>query len=187
MPDEIRVRLVPKTRDGRSIVAEAFALVPENAKANRPDGGRALVAERVARDLGMEARVTRHNSVDAVLPRKTCEQLFGTKLRDSAEPALAGVRGLGKGKESRVQFRELPRPTNELVIPEPLRDYVAFAYVPTPPEFFAETYIPPNVENYHLQLQDVANALRAPSSHRNGWTGRGSRLAMTDTGFAHHP
>ena len=187
MADKICVRLVPKTSDGRSIAAEAFTLAPENAKANRPDRGRAREAERVARDLGMDARVTRHNSVDAVLSRKACEQLFGAKLQDSAEPALAAARGLSEGKASRVKFEERPRPTNELVIPEGLRDYVAFAYVPTPPEFFAETYIPPNVDNYHLRLQDVANALRAPSSHRNGWTGRGTRLAMTDTGFARHP
>ena len=95
MPDEIRVRLVPKTRDGLSIVAGGFdRFDPKDAKANRPDRGRADEAKRVALDLGMDSRVTRHNSVDAKLSRQDCERLFGTKLRDTAEPAWAGKRGL---------------------------------------------------------------------------------------------
>ena len=38
-----------------------------------------------------------------------------------------------------------------------------------------------------LTLLDVVGALRAGHCHRRGWTGRGIRVVMTDSGFAPHP
>ena len=261
MNSKIRVRLVPKTRDGRSIVADAFELTTTNAKANRPDRNRAAESLSRVRKLGLKApRVTYHGSVEAKLSKKSVEELFETKLDFTSEPLLEGLRpiteveseeampgrvnvntasaeeleelpGIGSALASRIvkerktaQFvrlsdlrrvsgirksilnklrstastgfapktppgktRERVHLSNELRVPEQLRDLIAFAYIPTPVEYFVETYIPPDIENYHLRLQDVANALRTPSSHRNNWTGKGVQIAMTDTGFAPHP
>ena len=261
MSSKVRIRLVPKTRDGRSIVAESFELTTENAKANRPDRNRAAESVRRARDLGLKApRVTYHGSVEAKLSKQRVEELFETKLDSTSAPLLEASRpapevesedairgrvnvntasakelealpGIGTAlaakivKERKIapfitlsdlrrvsgvheamltkqrpiattgfapkiptgEPRRRIQVSNELRVPEQLRDLIAFAYIPTPVEYFVETYIPPDIDNYHLRLQDVANALRAPSSHRNNWTGRGVRIAMTDTGFAPHP
>ena len=261
MTSKIRVRLVPKTRDGRSIVADAFELTTMNAKANRPDRNRAAESLGRVRDLGFKKpRVTYHGSVEATLSKEKVEELFKTKLDFTSEPLLDELRptpeveseevmpgrvnvntasaeeleelpGIGSALASRiikerktapfVRLADLGRVSgirksmlnrlrstaatgfapkapsgeprkrvhlsNELRVPEKLRDLIAFAYVPTPVEYFVETYIPPDIENYHLRLQDVANALRTPSSHRNNWTGKGVQIAMTDTGFAPHP
>ncbi len=49
--------------------------------------------------------------------------------------------------------------------------------------------IPPNVKYFHLAVPgDVAIMLNAARVHRQGYTGKGVRVAMIDTGFAHsHP
>nr|VFK31360.1 MAG: Subtilase family protein [Candidatus Kentron sp. MB]VFK34716.1 MAG: Subtilase family protein [Candidatus Kentron sp. MB]VFK76962.1 MAG: Subtilase family protein [Candidatus Kentron sp. MB] len=59
--------------------------------------------------------------------------------------------------------------------------------MPTPPQFFSPTPVSPNVSVYHLHTADIVRLLRASRCHRHGWTGRGIRIAMTDTGFARHP
>ena len=79
------------------------------------------------------------------------------------------------------------KPAKALKVPERLADLIAFAYVPTPPEFFAPTPIPPNTSLYHLRLADMVRAMNAGRCHRRGWTGQGVRVAMADTGFARHP
>ncbi len=259
MPKKVRVRLVPKTRDGRSIARE-LEMTPATAKANRPDPERAAEASRLARTLGFtRPRVTYTGSVDATLPWDTVEEIFDVSLEETTEPlagperepeavpeemmrgqvdintaseeqleALPGlgaalaaritqardaapftrvedlrrVLGVGRvlidelrplittglrGPETLVEPRRRIRVSKALQVPEPLRGTIAFAYVPTPVEFLAETYIPPDIEDYHVRLADVANALQVPASHRNGWTGRGTRMAMIDTGFAPHP
>ena len=49
---------------------------------------------------------------------------------------------------------------------------------------------PPNVDYFHLEMpQEVPMLLNASAVHRRGITGRGIRVAMVDSGFAHraHP
>jgi hypothetical protein len=46
--------------------------------------------------------------------------------------------------------------------------------------------IPPRVNYFHLEVPaDVPSLLRVPDVHRRGTTGRGVRIAMIDSGFAH--
>ncbi|MBO9451054.1 S8 family serine peptidase [Tropicibacter sp. R16_0] len=79
------------------------------------------------------------------------------------------------------------RPAAALNVPEALQDSIAFAYVPRPVEFFAPLPFPPIENIYHLRLSDVRLALNAARCHMNGWTGKGVRVAMADTGFMLHP
>jgi subtilisin family serine protease len=81
----------------------------------------------------------------------------------------------------------LPKAKAEVVVPDALKNVIDFAYVPRPVEYFDVSFIPPMEDNYHLRLEDVTQALNAMRCHRRGWTGRGIKVAMTDSGFARHP
>ncbi len=185
MRETIHVRLVPKTREGRSITVDLSELSPGTAKANAPDPGRAAVAKRAALDMGLEAKITRHDSVEAELPSGRLQELFGTELFDSEE--IPGVESTVPRELSTRSETLMTLPRGELEVPESLRETIAFAYVPTPVAFFDKSYIPPNVELHHLRLSEVSATLRGAECHTRGWTGRGIRIAMTDTGFAPHP
>ena len=252
MTSTVRIRLVPKTRDGRSIAADPAELSTASAKANRPDRARAAEARKVGQELGLgEPTITDKNSLVTSLPLERAQELFATSMEEATAPPpitdpgevakvdvntasmadLERLPGVGPGLAAKIieerhsepftQTSDLARvsgigdslvdeltpmvttepeevdgigeprpyikPQSALIVPPSLRDTIAFAYIPRPVEYFAATYIPPDEANYHLELQDVANALQAPAGHRNGWTGRGLRIGMADTGFAPHP
>ena len=159
MNDTVRVRLVPKSRDGQSITVNLAEITPATAKRFSPDPERASYAEHAALNLGMEATITAHSSIDAVVPNERFHSIFGSAPGDT---------------------------TQEVPVPHELSDTIAFAYVPNAVDFFS-SFVPPTVAVDHLRLSDVSSAIRTASCHTKDWTGKGIRIAMTDTGFAPHP
>jgi hypothetical protein len=179
MPEHVRVRLVPKTRRGESITMTLSEITPQQAKELAPDPGRAAEALRPALNLGMEAKITRHNSLEGKIPAETFEDVFAAKLVEEPMPTSKTASFSRSGTTLTTK--------EEIQIPDDLQDTIAFAYIPSPPLFFAISSIPPNVSVYHLRLMDVLRSLRGSHCHRRRWTGRNIRVAMTDTGFANHP
>jgi hypothetical protein len=176
MPEHVRVRLVPKTREGESITMTLSEITPQLAKQFAPDPGRASEALRPAINLGMEAKITRHNSIEGDILAETFEDVFAAKLVEEPMPTSETASFSRSG--TMLTTKE------EIQIPDDLQDTIAFAYIPSPPLFFAVSSIPPNVSVYHLRLMDVLRSLNGSHCHRRGWTGRNIRVAMTDTGFA---
>lgn len=178
MSEMIHVRLVPKTRQAESIVEDLREITPRVAKRFSPDPARAADALRSCSRLGMRSRVTPHHSVDMIVARNKIQQVFKTKIVDEKKLKRTTRRSIGKEK--------FATPATELQVPDEMKDTIAFAYIPTPPQFFA-SFVPPIVSHYHLRLGDVLAAFNGGQCHRKGWTGRGIKVAMTDTGFANHP
>ncbi|MDJ0509797.1 MAG: S8 family serine peptidase [Crocosphaera sp.] len=181
MTNNIRVRLVPKTKDNRSITVDYDEISSQSAKLLKPDAGKARSALRPALSLGISAKVTGHNSLEGDIPRERFKELFGTTLEETSRESISGA------EFSSATPKSFTTPRQELKVPKELQDTIAFAYVPTPPEFFSMSTIPPNVSVYHLRLEDVSRILEGTLCHRRGWTGRNIKVAMTDSGFASHP
>jgi hypothetical protein len=178
--DAVRVRLVPKPKVGERPPGTLLEMAPRIAKNFSPDPARARDALRTAFAMGMEVRMSTRDTLVGRMAPKEAERIFGTKLHvaksagdDFSERATGTV--------------EYMKPEGEMKVPSELADTIDFAYMPTPPRFFAPSFVPPNVTLYHLRLSDVVRAVNAERCHRRGWTGRGIRLAMADTGFARHP
>jgi serine protease AprX len=176
MTAPVRVRLVPKTPTGLTPQPFGMAtMAADMAGELSPAKGHAITAfVRSQSELHLDAKMTPTNRVELEIPADRFSQLFQAELREAKVAQPAG---------------DTPRmvPETELRVPPSLADTIAFAYVPTPPEFFAVSHVPPKVAFHYLSLQDVVTTLRAGSCHRRGWTGRNVRVAMTDTGFARHP
>jgi hypothetical protein len=76
-----------------------------------------------------------------------------------------------------------------------LQGLIDDAYIQWPHIYMARkkptpSAIPPKVSYFHLEMpQDVSSLLNATRVHREGTTGKGIRVVMIDTGFAHgsHP
>ncbi|MFC2155595.1 S8 family serine peptidase [Acidobacteriota bacterium] len=179
MSEQIRVRLVPKTREGDSIAKDLAEIPPLITKRFLPDVKRTAEALRKSLHIGIPAKITRNNSLDASVPIAKFKKIFKTDLieKKSKEPAVRVFRGA----------ESVLAPKSELIVPEELKDTIAFAYMPTPPEFYGISFISPCVSVYHLRLSEVLRSLNGSLCHRNGWTGRNIRVAMADTGFARHP
>lgn len=176
----IRVRMVPKTKEAASITVDLSEITPQTAKLFAPDRGRAATALRASFGLGIAGKMTRNFSIDSKVPQENFKQIFAADLVDRPRPA----------SEHNVKSSAAATHVSsdrELAVPDSLKDTIAFAYIPTPPEFFATTAVAPKVSLYHLSLADVVAALKAGHCHRRGWTGRGIRVVMADSGFAAHP
>jgi len=179
MSDHVRVRLVPKTREGESIAMNLSAITPQMAKRFAPDPDRTSAALRPALNMGLAAKITRNNSLEGHIHRETFESVFKTTLVEETIPT--SERASYRRSGTMFTTRE------EIQVPDDLKDTIAFAYIPTPPLFLGVSLIPPSVSVYHLRLMDVLISLSGSRCHRRGWTGRNIRVAMPDTGFANHP
>lgn len=178
--DAVRVRLVPKARMGERPPDTLLEISPRVAKNFAADPGRAREAFRTALSLGMEVRMSIRDTLIGRIAAEQVERLFGTKPR-------MVKRERDEFSDRAVGTEEYVKPEGEMRVPPELAETVDFAYVPTPPQFFAPAFVPPTVTLYHLRLADVVRAVNAERCHRRNWTGRGIRLAMADTGFARHP
>ena len=177
MPDRVPVRLVPKTAEGASLLTDVAEITPRIAKQFSPDRRRAESAQGLAFSKGIECRLSPRNSLDGLIPIDKFKDVFGSEVETRQfEPEYPSA-----------SARHFFAPKRELTVPAELQETIAFAYVPIPPEFAAETFVPPPASVYHLRLGDVTRALKARPCHRRGWSGRGIRVAMADTGFYRHP
>jgi hypothetical protein len=154
-------------------------IAPMYAKRFAPDVKRSTEALRKSFHIGLSAKITRNNSLDAAIPKAKFKEIFKTELIEKKSKITPNR--VYKRSESVVSAK------SELKVPEEMKDTIAFAYIPTPPEFYGISFITPCVSVYHLKLLDVLRSLNGCLCHRNGWTGRNIRVAMADTGFARHP
>jgi subtilisin family serine protease len=180
---QVLVRLVPKSRSGAPLPPTLASASPSTAKELAPAPGRAEAALGPAASLGIPATVSVRHALDGVIPVAKFAETFACELE---EATLSAPKGKGAALFAAPAEKALV-PKGELQVPAALADQIAFAYVPTPPQFFALQFVPPSASFYCLRLEDVARALRAYRCHRFGWTGKGIRIAMADTGFAPLP
>lgn len=117
--------------------------------------------------------------------RKAFERLFGTALAPFRLPPTA---------PAQFQSFYFP-PDNAPWNPDPnVAAMIDDAYIQWPHLYLAKrapvpSATPPAIDRFHLQVPaDVARLLNASAIHQEGKTGRGVRVAMVDSGFAHsHP
>jgi hypothetical protein len=127
--------------------------------------------------------LSQRNRVDSLVPIENFGATFGTQLDELPIPQPSPRTAAALGSPATTYWK----PRTELRVPDTLADVVDFAYVPTPPAFFAYNAVAPTTSLYHLRVEEVARLIGAYRCHRNGWAGRGVRVAMADTGFAPHP
>jgi serine protease AprX len=184
MTETIRVRLVPKNRAGGPPQTLSLSTAPRPlAEDLVPDPVRAREALGISSNLGLRPSLSLLNKLDSLVEPSEFERIFSTRLIERTPNGNAASRGSYSTGES----PKILLPEGELKVPTALAEQVAFAYVPTPPRFYAIQFLPPTASFHHLRLEDVARSIGAYRCHRNGWTGRGIRVAMADTGFFPHP
>jgi len=118
------------------------------------------------------------------MPASQFRETFGVEVKRESAPLRKAKE---KDRPSVMQRDHFLKPTQEVPVPEALKDTIDFAYVPRPVEYYGVSFIPPNEKVYHLSLQSVTYALNAVRCHREDWTGAGVKVAMADSGFSPHP
>ena len=180
MADQIRVRLVPKSRTGASLLNHMSVFTPESVADFAPSPQYTREAMAKTADLGIQAFQTPRQAITGFVSKEDFERIFATELVESKPKSAETVKGAIPSAKTFLV------PKQEIKLPPSLADTIDFAYVPTPPVYLGIDIVPPRASIYHLQAEDVARVLRAYQCHRQGWTGRGIKIAMVDSGFARH-
>ena len=135
--------------------------------------------------LGFRVTVRGQLSTSVRGPRELFERVFGTELRP--------VRVL----QDKTSITQAPSvfypPEGAPWSPEPsLTALIDDAYIQWPHLYFNSRFtpppspLPPRVRYHHLRVPgDVTLLINADRIHREGTTGKGVRVAMIDSGFAH--
>lgn len=175
---DVYIRLVPRTRSvprRRDFFGEISS---GSIGEMRPDPRRMRSAMQKLSERGVAATPTRTDRIEAIIPAERMLEEFGTAVYEKK---------IELSERAITMSDTYLAPEREIQVPEELQDVIDFAYVPRPVEFFASSYISPVENVYHLALHEVQLALQAGRCHRRGWTGRGVKVAMADSGFLVHP
>jgi subtilisin family serine protease len=175
---EVVVRLVPKSRSHaprREFFGEARSpgidsLVPNLSSAH--------AAMQQLSELSLPAVATARDRLETRVSPALVQETFKVELVE---------RELKLEPNVNAAQTNYFAPKTELTIPDELKDEVEFAYIPRPVLFYSALPTPPQQSVFHLTLDDVRTLLRAGRCHRRGWTGKGIKVAMADTGFFMHP
>lgn len=177
--DKIIVRLVPKNRQGYSLSSALFSGTSRIAKEFLPDIDKANQAFKTSMNMGVKTAITSHASIHMEVSKEQFNEIFQNELVEKKIDS--------KDSNSFVQKTSFQSTNDEVKVPSELSDLIDFAYIPNPVHFFSQSFVPPRTSLYHLGLLDVLRSLNGSQCHRNGWTGKGVRVAMADSGFAKHP
>jgi serine protease AprX len=122
------------------------------------------------------------------------KKVFKTDILPTEVPVIKGGH-----KETTSTFFDSPDtdilglvPTNKSnlknIIPEGLALTTPVQYLSNNTNNIAISHLPPTKTYWHLKVpDDVSSGMNSSSAHRAGFTGRGIRIVMTDTGFWKHP
>lgn len=175
---DVTIRFVPRNKS-TAPRTEFFSKVRSAGISElAPDRRRVAPAMRSLSNMGIQAQPTVRDRLQAEMPADQVRAKFGVDLVE---------RDVKVGDKAVAIQTKYVAPKGELQVPPELADDIEFAYMPTPVEFHAPSYIAPLEDIYHLSLDEVRMALNAAACHRRGWSGAGVRVAMADTGFHVHP
>ncbi len=171
--------------DDMGLISMGGNLAAETRKAFEPDEqtiGRAMAA---LSQHGFELSSRGRYSVTIRGKRRDYEKLFGTKLAAIQPPAEDQAR-------SSARAAYFPQPGGPWSPDPGITQLIDDAYIQLPHVYLNQRFsaspspLPPQIDYHHLRVPgDVALVLNAARAHRGGFTGRGVRVAMIDSGFNH--
>ena len=170
--------LTPHSRTGHSI-HDVDRIEAASLSDFQPHRGRKTAAARHLRSLGFTVIDHGGPSLSVRGPKALFERVFHTALRVHADGRR--VRTTDREKSGLVAIARRHHPdlaslARGVALDEPMR------------VFGSVSAAPPAVSYPHIQLPgQLATALRATDAHRAGYTGRGIKVVICDTGCYAHP
>lgn len=192
--DDLRVAVTfRRPQDGLGPTKLDARISPRSVMSLEPDP---LDVDRALLELhrrGLETSIRGRLTASVRCRRKEYERLFGTSLATFRLPSTQAA-----------QFQAFyfppdgapwnPDPAVAAMIDDA---YIQWPHIhlakraprPTPARPAVPSATPPAIDRFHLTVPaDVARLINAAPIHQEGRTGRGVRIAMVDSGFAHaHP
>ncbi len=191
----------PKPRRISDDDTASFEIIPKSANAPSLLGARALTAANIRqyfadraaideacrrlKDKGFEIARVGNTSITVLARPERVAGLFDVELAARDVNVFERFDGL---RTTAPSFFVAGKAEEKVLRPDKgLSEVVEAAVLPTPHEFM-QSPLPPSVGYHHLDIPaDVNLFLNTDKAHKLGFSGKGVRVAMVDTGFYRHP
>ena len=157
----------------------------DNVQNFRSDRQLTEAAVRKLTDNGFEVMQVNDTTISIAAPVEVYEKVFKTTITSSERPAMK--------EEGKTTTAEMFDSTNTAVTglidtsQSDLADVLEGVSINEPVYYFANKFAPTK-DYWHLTVPgDVSLGLNADRAHRAGYTGRGIRAIMVDSGWYRHP
>lgn len=131
-------------------------------------------------ELGFKIVAISPYSISAEASPSLFSKVFGTQLE------VRSIDRVQSARPMREKAYYAPAAGAGWEAPTELKDLVHRAYI-QPPAIYFESALPPNVNYFHLNVPSgVAVGTRAVDAHHQGFTGKGVKVVMVDSGFFRH-
>ena len=185
MPQEVHFEVVVKPEPGGKSVFDPNAYPSlSNIDLFKPPMDKNIEVSRKLQKHNITIHHVGEYSISASCSRDKFESFFSTVVSAVYPPSDANA------PDDYVMFAPEKGAPWQLPADDNLDTLIDRAYIQHPPIYFAdERPLPPLwPDKFRLRVpQDVAQLTNAASVHRRGFTGRGVKVVMPDSGFYKHP
>lgn len=186
MPDIIYANASPRSVGGVSMFEAQGQIDATTVHNFVSEESRSEAALEMLQQAGFDVLQVSEFSINIAAPRAVYERAFNTKLTIESRPTLKE-----QGREDLAEFIDCPETELPGLINTdgtPFQDVLEGVAIEEPRYFMGPSSFPPLQPYWHLHPPgDLAAALNAERAHRAGYTGRGIRIAMVDSGWFRHP
>ncbi len=189
LPRKVFAQASPISVGGTSMFAETKRITARTVGGFRSDARVIKRARDRLRRAGFEVLGWNELTINIAGSPTTYQRAFGRKLKAVEREVLKERRR--RGPVTFVDVEETALPGLIDTSESSLADVIEGVAIEEPGVLFAAPKakpFPPKVDYWHLEVPaDVSLALRADPVHRDGITGTGVKVVMTDTGWFRHP
>lgn len=189
LPRRIFAQASPISEGGTSMFAGSKAITAKSVAEFRSDPRVITRAKDRLRRAGFEILASNRLTINIAGSATTYQRAFGGRLKAVEREVLKERRE--RGPVTFIEVEGTPVPGLIDTSESSLADVVEGVAIEEPAVLFAAPRpepFPPKVDYWHLEVPgDVSLALNADVVHRDGITGSGVNVVMTDTGWFRHP
>ena len=185
LPNIIYAQVSPRSIGGTSMFESNEKVTPDNVESFYSETAVTNAAVEKLRQAGFTVLQVTDISINISGTPELYQNAFNIRLTTAEQPVMK------QGEEDTATFIFAEGASQQGMIDmqgTTFEDVIEGIAIEEPRYPDSVSATPPNVGYYHLDVpDDVARILKASPAHRVGWTGKGIRVAMIDSGQEYHP
>lgn len=186
LPDKVFSEVSPISPQGESLFDANEMITVQTVERFVSEPSLVHAAMKRLREMGFEVLSTNYITINISGPPALYEDVFKTTLTTVERPTVKHL-----GEESTTTVIDTTDTDIEGLIDtsrSAIADLLEGGAINRKVYYFSSSYLPPSKSSYwNLDPPEVAVAMKADLAHRAGFTGRGIKVAMVDSGWYRHP
>jgi subtilisin family serine protease len=185
LPDKVYSEVSPVSPMGESLFDATIEITRETVEKFVSEPHVVHSAMKRLREIGFDVLFTNYITINIAGPPKLYEDTFKTKLTTIQKPT---IKHLGKISTTTVIDTTDTKVEGLIDTSKSEMDELLEGGAINRKVYFMSSYLPPSNSSYwNLDPPEVAVAMKAELAHRAGFTGKGIKVAMVDSGWYRHP